>query len=41
MKEIEFLQSVPPYRIGEIATFEDTLADKFVNSGAAKYYKRK
>ena len=41
MREVEFLQSVPPYRVGEIACFDDEHAAKLVKVGAAKYYKRK
>jgi hypothetical protein len=39
MKTVEFLDQNPPYRIGDIAGFEDEIAKRLVEGGKAKYFK--
>ena len=38
MKEVRFTRSRPPYTTGDVAQFEDKVADDFVTMGAAEYY---
>ncbi len=37
MKEIKFIGKVPPYNIGEVATFDDVRAARYVEIHAAVY----
>lgn len=36
MKAVKFAQSHPPYQVGEVAGFEDEVADKLVADGIAE-----
>ena len=39
MKTVEFIDANPPYRIGDLAGFEDEIARRLVEGGKARYWK--
>ena len=38
MKEVRFTRSRPPYTTGDVAQFDDKVADDFVMMGVAEHY---
>lgn len=40
MKEVKFLGVHPPYLVGEVAKFEDRIADHLVDTGVAEHVSR-